>query len=230
MALNLSNETYGVQEQIDRIIQALGRTVEAKDHVTGAHLQRLGAYATEVGCRLGLEGPELDALYHGALLHDIGKIGVPDAILCKPDQLTEEEYREIQQHTILGEWMIAPLALPEPIVAIIRHHHERWDGRGYPDGLAGEAIPLGARIVAVVDAFDAMSTQRPYNQPLTREAATERLRVGAGSQWDPKVVVALIDYLAEQPSCCERAVGEATVRSQHLLAPRLAATQCLATA
>jgi putative two-component system response regulator len=217
------------QEQLDRIVQTLGRTAQAKDHMTGAHLQRLGVYAMHVGRRLGLEGPELETLRHGALLHDIGKIGVPDAILHKPDLLTEEEYRTIQQHTVVGELMIAPLALPASVVAIVRHHHERWDGHGYPDGLVGEAIPLGARIVAVVDAFDAMTIQRPYSQQLTCEAAIDCLHTGAGSQWDPKVVVALIDYLAEYAPCRERAVGEATA-PQDLLAPRPAVTQWLATA
>jgi putative two-component system response regulator len=194
---------------LESVLKTLEQTVEAKDDITGGHQQRLGAYASLVGERLGLSGRALDALRTGARLHDVGKIGVDDAILRKPGALTADEYIQVQQHTIIGEQILAPLCLSTPITAIVRYHHERWDGRGYPDGLMGKDIPLGARIVAVADAFDAMTAERPYSQPMTVEAAIERLRAGAGAQWDPEVVRAMLEVLAQILPCRERAVGQA---------------------
>jgi HD-GYP domain-containing protein (c-di-GMP phosphodiesterase class II) len=133
---------------------------------------------------------------------------VDEAILRKPSALNADEYAQIQQHTLIGEHILGPLCLSAPITAIVRHHHERWDGCGYPDGLVGEDIPLGARIVAVADAFDAMTAERPYSRPMTVEAAIERLRAGAGAQWDPEVVAAMLEVLSEILPARERAVGQ----------------------
>jgi putative two-component system response regulator len=193
---------------LESVLKTLEQTVEAKDDITGGHQQRLGAYATLIGERLGFSGRALDALRTGARLHDVGKIGVDDTILRKPGALTDDEYAHIQQHTLIGEQILRPLCLSAPITAIVRHHHERWDGRGYPDGLIGEEIPLVARIVAVADAFDAMTAERPYSQPMTVEAAMERLRAGAGAQWDPEVVQAMLEVLGEILPARERAVGQ----------------------
>ena len=182
-------------EQAEDVIFALARTVEAKDAYTAGPLQRLAQYAGVIGERLGLGGEALVALRYGALLHDVGKVGVDEVIIRKGGPLTAAEYRVMQQHTLIGERIVQPLRLAAAVSPIVRHHHERWDGRGYPDGLAGEDIPIGARIVAVADAFDAMTTQRPYNRVLSLDEAIERLRCGAGIYWDPKVVAVFLDWL-----------------------------------
>jgi putative two-component system response regulator len=208
-ALLRARRRGGDMVPLESVLKTLEQTVEAKDDITGGHQQRLGAYATLVGERLGLTGRALDALRTGARLHDVGKIGVDEAILRKPGALSADEYARIQQHTLIGEHILGPLCLSAPITAIVRHHHERWDGRGYPDGLAGEDIPLGARIVAVADAFDAMTAERPYCQPMTVEAAMARLREGAGAQWDPEVVEVMLEVLAEVLPARERALGQA---------------------
>src|SRR5262245_6491037 len=182
-------------EPAEAVIFALARTVEAKDSYTEGHLRRLERYAEAIGQRLGLEGEALIALRYGALLHDVGKVGVDEMIIRKGGPLTPAEYRIMQQHTIIGERIVQPLRLAPAVGPIVRHHHERWDGRGYPDGLAGHNIPLGARIVAVADSYDAMTTQRPYNRALTADEAVTRLRAGAGIYWDPQVVGMFIELL-----------------------------------
>jgi putative two-component system response regulator len=208
-ALLRARRRGGDMVPLESVLKTLEQTVEAKDDITGGHQQRLGAYATLIGERLGFSGRALDALRTGARLHDVGKIGVDEAILRKPGALSADEYAQIQQHTLIGEQILGPLCLSAPITAIVRHHHERWDGRGYPDGLVGEDIPLGARIVAVADAFDAMTAERPYSRPMTVEAAADRLRAGAGAQWDPQVVGAMLEVLGNIMPARERALGQA---------------------
>jgi putative two-component system response regulator len=184
-------------EQAEAVIFALARAVEAKDSYTEGHLQRLALYAVAIGEHLGLSAEELVALRYGALLHDVGKVGVDELIIRKGGPLTSTEYREMQQHTIIGERIVQPLRMATAVGPIVRYHHERWDGRGYPDGLARESIPLCARIVAVADAFDAMTTVRPYNRVLSVDEAAERLRTGAGIYWDPAVVAVFLEWLVE---------------------------------
>lgn len=186
------NETL---EPAENVIFALARTVEAKDTYTEGHLQRLALYATAIGERLGLHEAALTALRYGALLHDVGKIGIDETIIRKQGPLTAEEYQVMQQHTLIGERIVAPLRMAARVGPIVRGHHERWDGRGYPDGLGGDLIPLGARIVAVVDAFDAMTTQRPYNHILSPAEAIVRLQAGAGTIWDPQIVAVFAEWL-----------------------------------
>jgi putative two-component system response regulator len=183
-------------EPAEAVIFALARAVEAKDSYTEGHLQRLADYAVAIGRRLKLNDDEMTALRYGALLHDVGKVGVDELIIRKGGPLTSAEYRVMQQHTLIGERIVQPLRMSAVVGPIVRYHHERWDGRGYPDGLARESIPLCARIVAVADAFDAMTTLRPYNRVLSDEEAAERLRAGAGIYWDPSVVAAFLDWLA----------------------------------
>ncbi len=186
-------------EPAENVIFALARTVEARDAYTKDHLQRLALYATAIGERLGLPETELTALRYGALLHDVGKIGIDGTIIRKDGPLTPAEYRLMQQHTLIGERIVAPLRMAARVGPIVRGHHERWDGQGYPDGLVGEDIPLGARIVAVVDAFDAMTTQRSYNQVLTTDEALQRLWNGSGTIWDVRIVAHFAEWIALQP-------------------------------
>jgi HD-GYP domain-containing protein (c-di-GMP phosphodiesterase class II) len=153
--------------------------------------------AIRVGRKLGLDAEQLDETARAGELHDIGKMAIPDEILNKPARLTEAEYEFMKKHTVIGERMLAAAPALAGVARIIRSSHERWDGQGYPDGLAGEAIPLAARIVAVCDSFDAMTTQRPYNTPRTIEGGLAELRRCAGFQFDPRVVDAFCEAVVE---------------------------------
>jgi putative two-component system response regulator len=188
---------YDTLESAEQVIFALAAAVEAKDTYTERHVLRVAESARLLGERLGLGEAALDALYRGGLVHDIGKIGVPDAILLKAGPLDPSEVAIMRNHPETGERIVRPLRSGAGLLPIIRHHHERFDGGGYPDGLAQTRIPELARIVAVCDAYDAMVKDRPYRPGLSQEAAISILIDGAGKQWDPEVVGAL---LVERPS------------------------------
>src|SRR5580692_9282761 len=158
-------------EEAETILFALAQAVEHRDQYTGKHCQRLAVASVMLGEALGLPSQDLTALYRGGYLHDIGKIGIPDAILFKRGALTSEEWEVMRSHPVRGEEICHPMRSLAPVLPIIRSHHERWDGTGYPDGLAGEEIPLVARILQVADIFDALTTERPYKLALTPEAA-----------------------------------------------------------
>lgn len=183
-------------ERTEDVIFILAAAVEAKDPTTGAHLQRMVDSSQQLGQALGLDNKELTVLRYGAVLHDIGKVSVSEAILRKPGALIEEEWAEMRLHPVIGEKICQPLRHAHSVSLIIRHHHERWDGTGYADGLAGEDIPHLARLVAIVDAFDAMTNDRPYRPALSLEEASERLTAGAGSQWDPDMTPIFVDKVA----------------------------------
>jgi putative two-component system response regulator len=173
-------------------VAALANAVEAKDPTTERHCQRLANLAARLGAQAGLDGIELEAVAYGALLHDVGKIGVPESILTKPGPLDEDEWELMRRHPEIGERICQPLASAGMFSPIVRHHHERWDGRGYPDGLRGEAIPLGARIVGLVDAFDAMTHDRPYRRAAPTPLAVNELWREAGGQFDRALVPLLV--------------------------------------
>ncbi len=174
-------------ETVRSVVAALAGAVAAKDPVTELHCQRLAGLAARVGARLGLDVDERDALAYGALLHDVGKIGIPESILQKPGPLTTEERTILRRHPEIGEEICRPLGLSRTVLPVIRHHHERWDGTGYPDRLQGWEIPLGARVVGLVDAFDAMTHDRPYRAAHSSEEALEEIRSRAGRQFDPEL-------------------------------------------
>ena len=176
------------------MIFSLATAVEAKDSFTERHTQRVGESARFIGERLGLSGPTLDVLYRGGIIHDIGKIGVSDSILHKPGPLDASEVPMMQAHVAIGESIVRPLRSTFGLLPIIRHHHERFDGLGYPDGLRAREIPRAARIVSVCDAFDALVNDRPYRLRRSTEEALAVLRAGAGTQWDPETV----DLLASE--------------------------------
>src|SRR5262249_23899301 len=159
--------------------------INAKDEVPHEHVLRVQIYAAGVARLLGCSDAEVDALKAGALLHDIGKIAVPDYILNKPGKLTAAEFEKMKIHTVVGAQIMERVNFPYPVVPIVRHHHERWDGRGYPDGKAGDQIPLTARILTVVDCFDAVREDRQYRKGMTRDQACAFLRENAGTQFDP---------------------------------------------
>jgi diguanylate cyclase (GGDEF)-like protein len=187
-------------EQLERAYlgtaEALSVALEAKDSYTAEHSRSLVQRAEAVGRRLGMPEAGLRALRYGAVFHDIGKLAVPEAILNKPGPLTEEELAVVQRHTVVGEQILAPVEFLADVLPLVRGAHERWDGSGYPDGLAGEEIPLGARIVFACDTYDAMTTPRPYRAALPDEEARAELRRVAGTQLDPRVVDALLAVLA----------------------------------
>jgi HD-GYP domain-containing protein (c-di-GMP phosphodiesterase class II)/sensor domain CHASE-containing protein len=190
IAIALQNaEAY---EKLDRMyletVTALAAAMEAKDQYTASHADSLAAMAVAVGGRMGLSDGELRMLQYAAVLHDIGKIGIPGNILNKPAALTRDEFETMAQHTIIGERIISRIDYLVPIARIIRSAHERWDGTGYPDGSRGEEIPLASRILLVCDAFDAMTTDRPYRAALPVDEALSELSRHAGSQFDPRVV------------------------------------------
>ena len=206
-ALQRFRSTEDRHRSDEQLIFMLTKAAAERDSTTGQHLQRIGSYAVRLGRALWLDAHELVVVRYGALLHDIGKIAVSDRILRKPSSLTEEEWEEIRHHPVIGERICSSLALARDIGPIIRHHHERWDGTGYIDGLAGEVIPLHARIVAVADAFDAMCSNRPYRRALPVEGAIRQLELGAGKQWDPRLIEAFVDLIErEGPDLDTRAV------------------------
>ncbi len=188
---------YNTLDSAEQVIFSLAAAVEAKDPFTEKHTQRVAETARHVGRRLGLPEFALDALYRGGTIHDIGKIGVPDSILLKPGPLDEIELSRMQAHVVVGESIVRPLRSGSSLLPIIRHHHERHDGHGYPDGLHGTKIPRLARIVAVCDAYDAMVNDRPYRPRRSMDEAIAVLADGAGSQWDPEVVDV---FMAEIPA------------------------------
>lgn len=183
-------------ENAENVLVTLGRTIEARDTYTAGHCDRLGRYATAVGRALGADEALLNALRLGGFLHDLGKVAVPDSILLKPGRLEPAERTQMQTHASVGESMVRGLHTLDAVRPIIRHHHERWDGSGYPDGLAKDGIPLGARIMAVVDVWDALVTARPYKRALPPAEALAILeRETVAGAWDPVITGAFIDVL-----------------------------------
>jgi putative two-component system response regulator len=177
------------------VAAALANAIEARDVATRGHCERLSLLAVALAERLELPSDQHDAVRLGAVLHDVGKIGIPDRVLLKPDPLSEEETALVRAHPLIGDRLLEPLDLPEDVRAIVRHHHERWDGDGYPDCLAGEAIPAAARIVGVADAVEAMSANRPYRKALRRDAIVRELTEGRATQWDPAPVDVALDLI-----------------------------------
>jgi putative two-component system response regulator len=177
------------------VLFALARAVEARDRHTIHHAERVGRYAEAMGAAQGFTHEDGELLYHGGVLHDLGKIAIPDAILLKPGPLTPAEFATMRQHSVEGERICLSLRSVSHYLPIIRHHHERVDGTGYPDHLEGNDIPIGARITAIADGWDAMVSDRPYRAGLDEEEAVTRLRQGAGTQWDAGLVRVFLDLL-----------------------------------
>ena len=192
-------------ETAEAILVALGNAIDAKDAYTEGHAERVGHYAVAIGKRLGLGYERMRNLRLGGVLHDIGKIGVPEAILNKPGPLTPEEFEIMKKHPEIGERICAPLKSMRPILPIIRSHHERPDGSGYPDGLSGEDIPVEARIVCLADIYDALATTRSYKKAFPRERCVSILRGDAAKGLlDTNVVEAFVDYLTEREEAKRR--------------------------
>lgn len=211
----------------DRVLpffEALAQTVEGPDPYRRGHGRRVAFFATLLADRLGLSGDQKRAIRVAAFLHDVGKVGVPADLLARRGELSEMERRTVERHAEIGGRLLEPLGLGGDVVAAVRYHHERWDGCGYPEGLAGEAIPLGARIVQVVDAFDAMTSDRPWRRARTQGAALAELRLEAGRQFDPALAKELTSLV--EGGVCDAdvalvadAVGAAPAAEQLSAAP-----------
>jgi diguanylate cyclase (GGDEF)-like protein/putative nucleotidyltransferase with HDIG domain len=186
-------------EELSRIhfatAEALATAIDAKDQTTHCHVRRLQIYAVGLGEVLGLAKSEIAALHAGALLHDVGKLAVPAHIINKPGRLTSAEFEKMKIHTTVGAQILSRVDFPYPVTPIVRHHHEQWDGLGYPDGLKGEQIPITARVISVVDCFDSVREDRPFRRGMTRDEAIALLLRGSGSHFDPTIVDLFIKHL-----------------------------------
>jgi HD-GYP domain-containing protein (c-di-GMP phosphodiesterase class II) len=198
-ALNVENIALydNLKQSFIATLLSLVSAIEAKDAYTQQHSTRVTEYAVRIATQVGCGDEEIEMIKSNGPLHDIGKIGIRDNVLNKPGRLTNEEFDLIRAHPLIGVNIVAPLGLEERELCIIRNHHERWDGRGYPDGLEGEAIPLQARILAVADSFDAMSSDRAYRSALPLDVCLRELRENSGTQFDPGVVEAAVRVLGD---------------------------------
>ena len=195
----INEELKDTYEQLEKAylesVQTIRYTVEAKDPYTRGHSDRVSAYSVLIGEKLGLSEKDLKTLRIGGLFHDVGKIGVPDAILQKESRLTDEEYSEIKNHPSIGAHILSTASIFKEIIPIVKHHHERYDGKGYPSQLKGDEIPYFARIAAIADSFDAMTSKRTYRNSLPIEVVIEEFKKGRGTQFDPELDDVFLDIL-----------------------------------
>jgi HD-GYP domain-containing protein (c-di-GMP phosphodiesterase class II) len=198
IAVSGQRERLAREEANFDTIRSLALAVEAKDRYTSGHSERVARRSTRMAERLGLEAREVEGIERGAVLHDVGKIGVPERILHKPGALTDREAARIRLHPVIGERVVSQLAFMADGLQIVRNHHERMDGCGYPDGVAAGELPVGVRIVAVADAYDAMTSERPYRRPMSPAEAVAELRACSGTQFDRPCVEALVELLSEE--------------------------------
>ena len=182
-------------ESTERVIFTLATTVESRDPYTEGHLRRLASYSYALATACGCDAKEARLIRYGGLLHDIGKIAIRETVLQKEGKLTSEEYDEMKKHPQIGANIVAPMRFSVSVGPMVLHHHERWDGKGYPHGIAGDTIPLGARIIAVVDSFDAMTTDRPYRKGMSRAEAVQVLQSGRNTQWQAELVDLFVELI-----------------------------------
>jgi putative nucleotidyltransferase with HDIG domain len=190
----IEDEQRHVREMADlhlATIEALALAIDAKDQTSQSHIRRVQLYAASVAKAMGMSDNDVQGVKTAALLHDIGKLAVPEHILSKPGPLTPEEFQKIRAHPKVGADIVSSVPFPYPVAPLILSHHERWDGKGYPDRLAGDAIPIGARIIGAAEIFDAMTTARPYQEKMSAEIAVERMRDLVGTVIDPAIHAAL---------------------------------------
>jgi HD-GYP domain-containing protein (c-di-GMP phosphodiesterase class II) len=181
-------------------VLALVKAIEEKDSYTKGHSQRVADDVVEIARLLGVPEEEVEHLYMGSILHDVGKIGIPEGIVKSPKPLAKSEYKAIQTHPAKGEEIVRPITYMREHMYLIRNHHERWDGKGYPDGLAGDDIPLGAQIVAVADTYDAMTSDRPYRKGMPKRQALKEIQKNAGTQFSQRVADVFVEYYSRRLS------------------------------
>ena len=183
-------------DDAEKVLESLARSVEAKDGTTGAHCDRLIREGKAFGTFLGLSRLDIRALSRAGVLHDIGKIGIPDSVLMKPGKLDSDEWEIMKRHPVIGAELLAPLSTMVRVVPIVRHHHERWDGAGYPDGLSGENVPFLARVFQILDAYDALRSERPYKRAFTHDESIDILEEESrGGKWDPSIVEKITTFV-----------------------------------
>jgi putative nucleotidyltransferase with HDIG domain len=203
MSSNVIFSPLAREDSSRTIIEALARAMTARDGFTHQHAQRVQRYAAALAAAAGIDDRRmLEAIEGAALLHDIGKLGIPDRLLQKPGPLTPDEYDQVKQHAIIGADILSAMAFPGPLAQIVRHHHENWDGTGYPDGLRGEAIPIGARVLAIVDCYDALTSDRPYRRALPPDRAATMILERRGTMYEPAIANAflrIVDQLRSAP-------------------------------
>ena len=201
------------------IIDALARTMSARDGFTHEHARRVQRYAVALAGEANIRDQRmLEAIDGAALLHDIGKLGIPDQLLHKPGPLTTAEYDQVKQHAIIGADILSAVSLAGPLALIVRHHHENWDGTGYPDGLRGDAIPLGARVLAIVDCYDALTSDRPYRRSLSHDRAIAMIHERRGTMYEPDIADAFFRIVDEMRQASDR--DRAGAASPRALGPR----------
>jgi HD-GYP domain-containing protein (c-di-GMP phosphodiesterase class II) len=209
-----------LRESLFGLVRCLTAAIDAKDPYTWGHSERVGRIAIRLGKQMGLPAAVLSDLYLAGLLHDIGKIGIRDSVLQKPGKLTDEEFEHIKLHVTIGDRLVSNIKPLQHLRAGVRNHHERFDGKGYPDGLAGEAIPLQARILAVADSCDAMMAARAYREAVPTARIDAIMLDGAGTQWDPDIIAGFMTCRHELYSICQRGLGDsvfaAVERALHL--------------
>ena len=196
MTASLGEKTAELEETYFSSMEALARAIDARDPYTFGHSSRVAAISAVIASAMGLPAKDLETLRRSALLHDIGKIGIEDRVLRKPSRLSDEEFDSMRAHPVIGYDMLKGVRFLHPSLPGVRHHHERWDGQGYPDGLAGDAIPIAVRILTVADVFDALTSERPYRSSLGFEAATREIVAEVGTRFDPAVVTAFLSSRA----------------------------------
>lgn len=186
---------YKLKKEMENTVHSLAAAIEAKDPYTKGHSTRVAEYSLHIADKLSLPPQQREAIQMAGLLHDIGKIGIKEEILLKRGSLSPEEFQLIREHPLISIKILEPLEFSAPIIHAIRQHHERWDGRGYPDGLKGDKISLEGRIISVADAYDAMTSSRPYRLALDQERVTQELKLGAAKQFDPAIVKVFLEVL-----------------------------------
>lgn len=210
-----------LKETLIGVVHCLTAAVDAKDPYTGGHSERVARIAVELARHMNCAEAFVSELYLAGLLHDIGKMGIKDSVLQKPGRLTEEEMRHVQEHPVIGDRIVAPVRQLAPVRPGVRHHHERYDGAGYPDGLKGTDIPLQARILAVADACDAMMSARPYRPPMPTDQIEAMMTSGAGTQWDPAIIEHFMACRRPIYAICQRGLGKSVfIAIDHALRTR----------
>jgi len=196
---NLTRLYEDLRSTYMRTIKVLAQAIDARDHYTHSHSENVAKYATAIAMKMGFSAKEVEVIRQACELHDLGKIGIEDSILMKPGALSDEEWIQIRRHPIIGAQILEPLTFLNDVIDLVRQHHEHYDGQGYPEGRKGEDIFLGARIINLADAYEAMTSARSYRKtPLTKEEAIEEIKKNSGTQFDPKVVEVFLEILKEQ--------------------------------
>jgi HD-GYP domain-containing protein (c-di-GMP phosphodiesterase class II) len=190
--------TKRANQSLVEAILAFAKTIELKDHYTGEHVEKTVHYAREVAAALKLSPEEIDRIGQASILHDLGKIGISEKILLKKSRLTKKEFEEIKKHPQIGVDIIRPIQFLHGLIPFLLYHHERWDGKGYPHGLKGEEIPIGARIVAIADVYQSLTSQRPYRKAYSKNEAIKIIKKGAGTQFDPKIVNGFLSIIQKE--------------------------------